>query len=55
MTNEEALEFKGWCQCIDAIVASLKDYPNAGGHIEIMKEVDRLRREAVEEYIEVCD
>jgi len=39
-------------EMLDSIVASLKDYPNFGGDIGVMKEVERLRREAK---IEVLD
>ena len=39
--------FDGWCQCLDSVRASLRDYPNAGGDIEIMNEVDRIVADAV--------
>jgi len=39
-------------EMLDSIVASLKDYPNFGGDIGVMKEVERLRREAKIEALE---
>jgi hypothetical protein len=34
---------------LNMVVGSLRGYPNAGGDIEVMKEVERIVREAVEE------
>ena len=36
----------GWQQCLDSVRASLQMYPNGGGDIDIMKEVERLCAEA---------
>ncbi len=46
--REETAEFKGWCHAIDAIRGSLQTYPNGGGDIGIMREVDRLISEATD-------
>lgn len=37
--------YDGWNACLHSIVASLKMYPNGGGDIAIMAEVNRLIRE----------
>jgi len=44
----------GYQQCLEHIRASLRDYPNGGGDIEVMKEVDRLikRAQATEKEIQ---
>jgi len=44
--SEKALQ-AGWQQCLDSVRASLQDYPMAGGDVEIMREVERIAREAV--------
>lgn len=52
LTPGEALErvrLEGWQDAISAVRASLKDYPNLGGDVQIMTEVERLRREAQSE------
>ena len=42
-------------EMLDSIISSLKGYPNFGGDIGVMKEVERLRREARIETLEwVC-
>lgn len=38
----------GWQQCLESVRASLRDYPNGGGDIEVMAEVDRLIKKAQE-------
>jgi len=37
----------GWNQCLDSVRDSLKDYPNADGDIEIMREVERIEKAAI--------
>lgn len=37
--------FEGWREAIEAVRVSLREYPHAGGDIEIMREVERLIRE----------
>lgn len=44
-------EFRGWCDCLGSVRASLKSYPNGGGDIEIMEQVERIRQEAIDDYI----
>lgn len=39
-----AQQLKGWQDCLDSVRASLRGYPNAGGDIEIMREVERIAR-----------
>ena len=39
-------EFRGWQQCLQSVRGSLRNYPHAGGDIEIMTEVERLLEEA---------
>ena len=39
-------------EMLDSIVASLKGYPTFGGDVGVMKEVERLRREAKIEALE---
>ncbi len=41
----EQAEFRGWCHCLESIRASLEMYPNGGGDIEIMNQLERLIRE----------
>jgi hypothetical protein len=40
-----AAELRGWQSCLDAVRGSLVGYPNAGGDIEIMTQVERICRE----------
>ena len=37
---------------LDSIIRSLKGYPNFGGEVGVLKEVERLRREARIEALE---
>ena len=39
-------------EMLDSIISSLKGYPNFGGEVGVMKEVERLRREAKIEALE---
>ena len=42
-------------EMLDSIISSLKGYPNFGGEVGVLKEVERLRREARIEALEwVC-
>lgn len=34
-------------QMLESVRASLRDYPNAGGDVEVMREVERIKTEAV--------
>jgi hypothetical protein len=43
---------QGWIDCLDAVRATLENYPNAGGDIEIMGHVERL---LMEENRRVCE
>ncbi len=48
----------GNIELLDRIVATLKDYPNVGGDIGVMTEVDRLiaeEREAIRQQLETPD
>lgn len=38
----EQARHQGWCEALDAVTASLRAYPHGGGHIDIMREVERL-------------
>jgi hypothetical protein len=40
----------GWNACLDSIRASLREYPNVGGDIEIMKEVERIEKRAIAKF-----
>lgn len=40
---------EGWQQCLRSVLSSLKMYPNGGGDIEIMQEVERIKTEAIEQ------
>ena len=43
-------------EMLDSIIRSLKGYPNFGGEVGVMKEVERLRRDAKIEALEwVCN
>lgn len=48
MTQEEKLRHEGWCQALNSVTASLKMYPNGGGDIQIMQEVERIEKAAFE-------
>ena len=37
--------WRGWSDCLSAVLCSLIAYPDAGGDIQIMAEVDRLIKE----------
>ena len=37
---------EGWRDCLDAVRASIVEYPNGGGDIVIMTEIERIEREA---------
>jgi hypothetical protein len=38
-------EIIGWQDCLDSVVGSLRGYPNHGGDIDVMHEVERLIEE----------
>lgn len=44
--RDKAKHYEGACWMLDSIRASLRVYPNGGGDIEVMKEVDRIRLES---------
>jgi hypothetical protein len=46
MTPDSRLRFEGWCSALDSIRASLREFPDGGGDIEIMNEVERLVKQA---------
>ncbi len=46
MKTKKDLKFQGWCECLDSVRASLRAFPNGGGDIEIMQEVERIQAEA---------
>lgn len=45
--DREQIVLEGWCNAIEAVRASLRDYPHGGGDIVIMREVERICAEAV--------
>lgn len=44
---EDAAWIGGWFRFRNLLLASLKNYPNDDGDVEIMEEVERIEREAV--------
>lgn len=42
-----AVNIDEWDSCLGSVLASLKGYPNAGGDLNIMREVERIVREAI--------
>ena len=46
-TSIEAAEQRGAIEMLDRIRGSLKEYPNCGGDIVVMKEVERIVSKAV--------
>jgi hypothetical protein len=47
MSKFEEGELKGWQDAIESVRSSLRVYPDGGGDIEIMKEVERITTETV--------
>jgi hypothetical protein len=45
----ERVQHDAFQEMLRMVVGSLKGYPNAGGDIEVMTEVERIRRDAVAE------
>jgi hypothetical protein len=41
-------EHRGACWVLASVLASLKGYPDSGGDVEVMREVERLRQEAAD-------
>lgn len=42
LADLKAAEWKGWCDALDAIRASLQTYPVGGGDIGVMRQVERI-------------
>lgn len=63
-STQQALDYAdaGWCNAIESVRGSLRAYPDSGGDIEIMREVERIvdaarceERERIEGIVlEVC-
>lgn len=55
MEQESAEYMRGWSAALSAVEASLRDYPNGGGHKPIMDLVDKIRSDAyAEDYDSGC-
>ena len=55
METDNAEFQKGWCMALDAVEASLREYPNAGGHKPIMDLIEEIEENAViRGQLEVC-
>jgi hypothetical protein len=48
--NEEQLKFMGWQECLDSVRGSLRGYPDCGGDVEIMREIERIVAQRIAEY-----
>lgn len=44
--HDAKVRFEGWCEAIEAVRASLRAYPDGGGDMDIMAEVERIEDEA---------
>lgn len=54
MEQESAEYMRGWCAALDAVEASLRNYPNGGGHKPIMDLVDSIRTKAEEDAFDIA-
>lgn len=43
--RDRAQQLKGWQDCLDSVRGSLRGYPDCGGDIEVMREVERIKKQ----------